>query len=180
MSYSQLYNFLFEDSAQLIKNNKHTAKLKHVSPRGIISPYDRAVLPNTLFYDLFLTRQLQTDCRAVDEILALYGCNSLIVGHCPTCMTDDVFNPANTVGITSCNDARIVYSCDSKLVTVDIAMSSAFSPDKQFLEMLEINNVNGTVQNVSTIRFHLDSDMVIKYNEKMFDGQKWNIISGLP
>jgi hypothetical protein len=98
----------------------------------------------------------------------------LVVGHCPTCLTSEVFDPKNTIGITSCDDARIVYSCNSNLVTVDIAMSSAFSPNKKFLEMLKIVNVDDVVKNVCTMRYYMDSERVERYNEKLFDGHEWN------
>jgi hypothetical protein len=127
----------------------------------------------SMFYDLFLTRVLQKNCGQVEEILLKYGCNSLIVGHCPTCFGGEgIFDPRNVAGITSCDNARIVYSCDSKLVTVDIAMSSAFSPHRKFLELLHIHNINDE-QHIETVRYELYEDRVTIYNKKRYDGAKW-------
>jgi hypothetical protein len=124
-----------------------------------------------MFYDLFLTRALQRNCINVDQLLALYGCNLLVVGHCPTC-TFSVFDPEDIMGINDCSDARVVYSCASKLVTVDIAMSTGFSPEREFLEMFRIKNVDGT-QEVCTVRMVFESGLKGVYNKKIFDGSQW-------
>lgn len=89
---------------------------------------------NSILDNFFLTREIRNDCDRLEDILKLYNCNLLVVGHCPTCVCD--FNEDEVKGITSCNDARIVFSCNKKLATVDIAFSSAFSPKKKFLESL--------------------------------------------
>jgi hypothetical protein len=52
-------------------------------------------------------------------------------------------------------------------------MSSAFSPRKQFLEMLKIVNVSASAKSVCTMRYYMDSDKVEQYNEKFFDGHEW-------
>jgi hypothetical protein len=125
----------------------------------------------SMFYNLFLTRELQRNCVKVDQLLALYGCNSLVVGHCPTC-TFGVFDPEDIIGINDCSDARIVYSCASKLVTVDIAMSTGFSPEREFLEMLRIKNVGGE-QEICTVRMIFETALKGVYNKKRFDGTQW-------
>jgi hypothetical protein len=178
ISYSNYYNTLIGGAFDALEKDARVNPKREKTIRNSMKPYtdliSRKKMPFSMFDDLFLTRRLQKDCGAVDEILNMYGCNMLVVGHCPTCLQTDVFDPKNTVGITSCDDARIVYSCNSNLVTVDIAMSSAFSPNKQFLEMLKIVNVDKSVQNVCTMRYYLGSDRVEKYNEKLFDGHEWN------
>jgi hypothetical protein len=175
--YSNYYNELSDGLFGGLETTGRENPERLPTIRNSMKPYtdltDKQTTPLSMFDDLFLTRRLQKDCGAVDEILNMYGCNMLVVGHCPTCLTSEIFDPKNTVGITSCDDARIVYSCNSNLVTVDIAMSSAFSPRKQFLEMLKIVNVNSTTKNVCTMRYYLDSDRTEKYNEKFFDGHEW-------
>ena len=177
--YSNMYNDLIDKLFPTLEKDARENPDRAESVRNSMKPYldltSKETAPSSMFDDLFLTRRLQQDCGAVDEILHMYGCNMLVVGHCPTCLSH-IFDPKNTVGITSCDDARIVYSCNSNLVTVDIAMSSAFSPHKKFLEMLKIVNVNASKKNVCTMRYYMGSDRVEKYNEKFFDGQEWNEI----
>jgi hypothetical protein len=177
ISYSNMYNDLIDAAFPALEKEGRANPDKAQSIRNSIKPYldltTRETAQLSIFDDMFLTRRLQKDCGAVDEILHMYGCNMLVVGHCPTCLTTDVFDPKNTVGITSCDDARIVYSCNSNLVSVDIAMSSAFSPRKQFLEMLKIVNVSASAKSVCTMRYYMDSDKVEQYNEKFFDGHEW-------
>lgn len=175
--YSDIYNTLIDQAFPLLEKESRDNPERGPSIRNAMKPYLDLTNPTTsylsMFDDLFLTRRLQKDCVAVDGILKMYGCNMLVVGHCPTCLTTDVFDPKNTVGITSCDDARIVYSCKSTLVSVDIAMSSAFSPGKKFLEMLKIVNLDESVKKVCTMRYYMGSDKVEEYNEKLFDGREW-------
>ncbi len=177
ITYSGLYNSIFDDIFPLLETEARENSEREPTIRNSMTTYldltDAVKTNQSMFYDLFLTRSLQKDCGSVDEILSMYGCNLLVVGHCPTCLTGDVFDPKNTVGITSCDDARIVYSCNSNLVTVDIAMSSAFSPNKKFLEMLKIVNSNDPIKNICTMRYYMDSSKVERYNEKVFDGIEW-------
>jgi hypothetical protein len=177
--YSNMYNDLIDKLFPTLEKDARENPDRADVVRNSMKPYldltSKETAPSSMFDDLFLTRRLQQDCGAVDEILNMYGCNMLVVGHCPTCLSH-IFDPKNTVGITSCDDARIVYSCNSNLVTVDIAMSSAFSPHKKFLEMLKIVNFNASKKNVCTMRYYMGSDRVEKYNEKFFDGQEWNEI----
>ena len=174
ISYSDFYKQFIVITLRLLEDKKlpMTSKL---TISQLEEPYMSLATNQKLsmFYDLFLTRVLQKNCGQVEEILLKYGCNSLIVGHCPTCFGGEgIFDPRNTVGITSCDNARIVYSCDSKLVTVDIAMSSAFSPHRKFLELLHIYNI-GDDQHIETVRYELFSDKVNIYNKKRHDGSKW-------
>lgn len=176
ISYSDMYNNIIDNVFPLVEEDSYEISIKNVPARNVIGPYKELMDRNkisSMFRDFLLTRQLQKDCGTVDEILMMYGCNSLVVGHCPTCLGTEVFDPKNTIGITSCDDARIVYSCNSNLVTVDIAMSSAFSPNRKFLELLKIVNLDDVVQNVFTMRYYLDSKKVQQYNEKVFDGEEW-------
>jgi hypothetical protein len=132
----------------------------------------------SISYNLFLTRTLQKDCTEVDDILTLYGCNMLAVGHCPTCLGLDIFNAENVNGITDCANARIVYSCNSKLITVDIASSSAFTPNKQFLECLSITKSITDEYTMKTIQHHLITGKSIVYNIFSYDNSSktWNKI----
>jgi predicted MPP superfamily phosphohydrolase len=177
ISYSDMYNNIIDNVFPLVEADQYEMLIKNIPAKNVLEPYreltDRNKSLSGMFEDFLLTRKLQKDCGAVDEILMMYGCNSLVVGHCPTCIGHGVFDPKNTIGITSCDDARIVYSCNSNLVTVDIAMSSAFSPNRKFLELLKIVNMGDVVQNVFTMRYYLDSKIVKQYNEKVFDGEEW-------
>lgn len=179
--YSSMYNSLIDVMFPALEKEGSTNPERSQTIKNSMKPYldltTKETIPLSMFDDLFLTRRLQKDCVAVDSILKMYGCNMLVVGHCPTCLTTDVFDPKNTVGITSCDDARIVYSCNSSLVTVDIAMSSAFSPAKKFLEMLKIVNMEEPIQKVCTMRYYIGSDKVEEYNEKVFDGREWTEVS---
>jgi hypothetical protein len=174
VSYSEFYKQFIIITLRMLEDKKlpMTSKL---SISELEEPY-MSLAGNqklSMFYDLFLTRVLQKNCGQVEEILLKYGCNSLIVGHCPTCFGGEgIFDPRNVAGITSCDNARIVYSCDSKLVTVDIAMSSAFSPHRKFLELLHIHNINDE-QHIETVRYELYEDRVTIYNKKRYDGAKW-------
>lgn len=176
ITYSNMYNNIIDNVFPLVESDSYEISIKNTPAKNVLDPYkglmDKKVL-SSMFDDFLLTRKLQKDCGTVDEILMMYGCNSLVVGHCPTCLGPSVFDPKNTIGITSCNDARIVYSCNNNLVTVDIAMSSAFSPNRTFLELLKIVNMGDLVQNVFTMRYYLDSKKVQQYNEKVFDGVEW-------
>lgn len=174
ISYSEFYKQFMITTLRLLEDNKLPMKSK-LSIDDVGYPY-LSLLGNqklSMFYDLFLTRSLQKHCDQVEEILLKYGCNALIVGHCPTCFVrEGIFESKNVLGITSCDNARIVYSCNSKLVTVDIAMSSAFSPNREFLELLHIYNINDT-QHIETVRYELYKDKVTVFYKKKYDGINW-------
>ena len=178
--YSSMYNELIDEAIPAFEKESRNNPDKAPAIRNTMKPYldlgSRETSKFSMFDDLFLSRRLQKDCVAVDNILKMYGCNMLVVGHCPTCLRTGIFDPKNTAGITSCDDARIVYSCNSNLVTVDIAMSSAFSPNKKFLEMLKIVNLDSPIKKVCTMRYYMNSDVIEEYNEKVFDGRKWTEI----
>ena len=124
---------------------------------------------NSLVDNFLFTRRLQKNCREVDEILQTYGCKMLVVGHCPTCLGKLVFSDENVGGITDCDDARIVFSCSSKLLTVDIAFSSGFTPMKYFLECLSITMSPTEQLFMKVIRHYLIRDETIEYNHRMYD-----------
>jgi hypothetical protein len=135
----------------------------------------------------FLTRELQKNCAKVDAILEEYGCRMIVLGHCPTCLgateeeagvvkpDNPFFNNADIDGILpDCSNARIVYSCNSKLITVDIASSSGFSPKKDFLECLWIQKTERFYL-ARTIRYCLSvsdkcdrDDINVLYNHKIY------------
>lgn len=132
-TYADYYDYVFD----LLIGQLHR-KVADTALVDKYAEYFKLSSNNSIIDDLLLTRKLQKNCKEVDEILQIYGCKMLVVGHCPTCLGPDIFNPKNTNGITDCNDARIVFSCNSKLLTVDIAFSSGFTPMKEFLECLLI------------------------------------------
>jgi predicted MPP superfamily phosphohydrolase len=142
-SYRSYYNYLINK----IKNkyNNEPIDIKRL----------QNISDNSLIDNLFLTRSIRDDCFKLNEILNEYNANLLVVGHCPTCFTEHYFDSKNTIGIQSCNDTRIVLSCDKKLATVDIAFSSAFSPRKKFLELLRIY-YNDTIKTIEVHRFHMN------------------------
>jgi hypothetical protein len=100
-----------------------------------------------VMHSLFLTRQYQKDCAALDKILKTYECSLLVVGHCPTCgnaLGKDSFYDEDVKGIKAdCSNARVVYSCGGSIITVDISLSYAFAAMKEFLEMLHIYEDEG-------------------------------------
>lgn len=120
---------------------------------------------NSLVQKTFFTREYQKDCNGVDDVLKIYNCNLMVVGHCPTCIGSEYFKDENVYDIyQDCNLAHIVPSCNGKLITVDIAFSSAFSPEKKFLEYLKITKKNKSSnlcsdfeKKIEVIRFNLDN-----------------------
>ena len=134
---------------------------------------------NSVVHNFFLTRRLQKNCGEVDEILETYGCKMLVLGHCPTCLGSLVFSDENVSGIDDCKNTRIVFSCNSKLLTVDIAFSSGFTPMKYFLECLCIQSVEipdvGATLFMKVIRHYLTRNETIEYNHRVYDkdNQSW-------
>jgi Icc-related predicted phosphoesterase len=146
-TYRDFYNYLINKIRNTYENkidiNSQIKKLHNSSDNSFIDNF-------------FLTRSIRDDCNKLNEILDEYNANLLVVGHCPTCFTEQYFDSKNTIGIQSCNDTRIVLSCDKKLATVDIAFSSAFSPRKKFLELLRIY-LNDQIKTIEVHRFNINS-----------------------
>jgi hypothetical protein len=124
-------------------SNKFHLIYQHIYNTNPVLKSKQHRIPTHLLTESLFTRKLQRDCPRVQKILHTYGVNLLVVGHCTTCVLS-VFRPENVTGIhADCSDARIVYSCNHRLVSVDIALSSAFTPQRNFLECLEIYHHRG-------------------------------------
>jgi len=95
----------------------------------------------------------------------------LVVGHCPTCLGPLVFSDENVNDITDCFNARIAFSCNSRLLTVDIAFSSGFTPMKEFLECLSIQSNPSGQLFMKVIRYYLTRDETIEYNHRLYDNE---------
>jgi hypothetical protein len=133
-TYADYYDYIFD----LVISQLHRKSFNKQLVDKYADYFKNTNSENSIIENLLLTRKLQKDCKEVDEILQTYGCKMLVVGHCPTCLGPSVFDAKNTTDITDCDDARIVFSCNKKLLTVDIAFSSGFTPMKDFLECLNI------------------------------------------
>jgi len=172
ISYPLRYNQIFAETIDRLHGRFNRALVDQYS-RYFTDTSDGS--PASSF---FLTRELQRNCPKVEQILAEYDCNMIVVGHCPTCLGTDIFQETNVDGILpNCSNAKIVYSCNSQLVTVDIASSSAFSPEKDFIECLWIKKTSRFGNySVKTIRYCLkeadrctkDGD-IVEYNDRTFN-----------
>ena len=160
------YFEFYKDMLDLTSEELYTVYSKEKIDNLTMSLIDSSI--KSLVNRFFLTRDFQKSCK-LKSLKSKYNCNLLVVGHCPTC-SSDIFNPENVKDITSCDDARIVFSCKNKLVTVDIAFSSAFSPNKKFYEFLSIQKIN-KVKTIKVIRFNLDDQTIIEYNEKKLNNE---------
>lgn len=165
ISYGGLYRYTTQKVLNNLYKNFHEFKI-----HSLFSHLHRTT-EESLVNSFFQTRNLQKNCALVKETLNKYNCNILVVGHCPTCLLN-LFNASNVKGISSCNNAKIVLSCENKLATVDIAFSSAFSPKKQFYEYLSIQYINGEKQ-VKVVNFNTSSNQLTEHSIKKFNGRKW-------
>ena len=173
-TYANHYDNIFEMCIEQLHQTKFDKALidKYAS-------YFTDIEEDSVVNNFFLTRRLQKNCGEVDEILGTYGCKMLVLGHCPTCLGSIVFSDANVSDIDDCKNTRIVFSCNSKLLTVDIAFSSGFTPMKYFLECLCIQSVqtpdNGPTLFMKVIRHYLIRNETIEYNHRVYDkeSQSW-------
>ena len=166
-TYAKHYDNIFDLCIQHLHQTKFNSELidKYAS-------YFTNNEENSIVHNFFLTRRLQKNCSEVDEILQTYGCKMLVLGHCPTCLGSLVFADENVDGINNdCANSRIVFSCKSKLLTVDIAFSSGFTPIKKFLEYLSIQtNPTGQLF-MKVVRTYLTKNETIEYNHRVYDNQ---------
>ena len=163
-TYAKHYDNIFEMCIEKLHKTAFVKALIDKYANYFIENDQNSLVDNFLF-----TRRLQKNCPEVDEILQTYGCKMLVVGHCPTCIGSSVFSDENVRGITDCDDAKIVFSCSSKLLTVDIAFSSGFTPMKEFLECLSITMSPTGQLFMKVIRHYLIRDETIEYNHRMYD-----------
>ena len=168
-NYSSYYENLFQLSVLFLHKDYDK---KNMSNKELIEKYSNYFTnssEDSMIFNLFLTRELQKNCAKVDEILETYKCHMLVLGHCPTCLGTTIFNSENVNGITDCTNARIVYSCDSKLITVDIASSSGFTPVKEFLECLSITIDKYNIERMKTVQHNLRTGVTKEYNNLAYD-----------
>ncbi len=170
-TYYNLYALMKEQVIKSLKNNYREDKVK------MILPLFNNTNETSLVRRFFETREFQKNCTLVDQVLKEYRCNLLVVGHCPTCIKSN-FKPENVIDIDdgNCDNAHIVLTCDSTLASVDIAFSSAFSPQKKFYEYLMINeNEYGKTIQVKRMDRTTNKYIPGKYPSKMYDTdlEKW-------
>jgi hypothetical protein len=167
--YSSYYTNLFELSVLFLHRDYDK---KNISNAQLIEKYSNYFTndsEDSMIFNLFLTRELQKNCAKVDEILQTYGCHMLVLGHCPTCFTT-FFNSENVSDIKEdCTNARIVYSCEGKLITVDIASSSGFTPVKDFLECLSITIDKHNIHRMKTVNYNLITGVRTEYNNLSYN-----------
>ena len=174
-TYAKYYDNIFDLCIQQLHQTKFD--------KALIDKYAAYFTENnkedSVVENIFLTRRLQKNCGEVDDILETYGCKMLVLGHCPTCMGSRIFSAENVIGIHDCENTRIVFSCTSKLLTVDIAFSSGFTPIKHFVECLSIQSVqipgDGPTLFMKVIRHYLIRNETIEYNHRVYDkeSQSW-------
>lgn len=171
--YADYYDYIFD----LVIGQLHRKSFDKELLDKYAEYFKDTISENSIAHNLFLTRKLQKNCQEVDQILQTYGCKMLVLGHCPTCLGTEIFEAKNVIDITNCANARIVFSCSNKLLTVDIAFSSGVSPIKDFLECLHIQrNLTGHFF-VKVIRKLFNTTkymqkMVIEYNYHYYSPER--------